>query len=271
MRPSAAPSLRYERALLREKGHTLLACADEVGRGALCGPVTIGMVVVAETTRTAPQGVRDSKLLAPAARERLAPRIRRWAVAHAVGHAQAEEIDRLGIMAAMRLAGRRALAGLGVEPDLVLLDGNHDYLSAPGQPSLLDDPGDLAFVPPVTTRIKADLRCAAVAAASILAKTERDAIMLELAREHPEFGWHENKGYAAPEHVAALRAHGPSRHHRRSWSLPGVDPLPEAMAEVADEVGLATLRTDDDCADPTSLFAPAEPGSPREGSEPGER
>lgn len=249
---STRPTLRFERSLLRD-GRELLACADEVGRGALCGPVSIGMVVVSERTRTAPQGVRDSKLLPAEARERLAPRIRRWADAHAVGHAGPGEIDRIGIMAAMRLAGRRALADLGVRPDLVLLDGNHDYLTGPEQPSLLDElsdaeSGDLEVpMPPVTTRIKADLRCAAVAAASILAKTERDALMVRLAEEHPQFGWHENKGYASPGHIEALREHGPCEHHRRSWALPGQAPLVDVMAEVAEDAGIATLPTDDDC------------------------
>ena len=90
-------------------------------------------------------------------------------------------------------------------------------------------------MPPVTTSIKADLRCAAVAAASILAKTSRDAIMVGLAEEHPAYGWHENKGYASPSHLAALGRLGATEHHRRSWSLPGVSP-------VADVVG-STLPT----------------------------
>lgn len=220
---SKAPSLRFERGLLRE-GCTQLACADEVGRGALCGPVSVGMVVITLQTRTAPQGVRDSKLLAPEARTRLVPRIQRWAAAYSVGHASPAEIDAIGIMAALRLAGQRALGGLDRTPDLVLLDGNHDYLSPPAQADLFAAAAE-PVVPPVVTRVKADLRCAAVAAASILAKTERDAMMVELATEHPEYGWHLNKGYAAPEHIEALRRLGPTPHHRRSWSLPGVSSL----------------------------------------------
>lgn len=217
---SPAPSLRVERQLLRA-GRTALACSDEVGRGALSGPVTIGMVLVTEQTRTAPQGVRDSKLLSPAAREALVPKIRRWAPVHGVGHASPAEIDQYGIIAAMRLAGHRALAQLTVRPDAVLLDGNHDYLSVPEQSALFGPPDLSDDVPPVTTMIKADLRCAAVAAASILAKTTRDALMVELALQHPQYGWELNKGYSAPEHIAALAQHGPSVHHRRSWSLPG--------------------------------------------------
>lgn len=216
------PTLRLERRLLRD-GVLLLGCADEVGRGALCGPVTIGMVAVDLNTRTAPRGVRDSKLVPPAVREQLVPRIRRWAVASGVGHASAAEIDRFGIMAALRLAGHRALVEMGVEPDLVLLDGNHDYLTPPEQLDLLDPvPAVLDRVPAVRTEIKADLRCAAVAAASILAKTARDAVVVEMAADHPAYGWEHNKGYSAPEHLRALAEHGPTEHHRRSWKLPGV-------------------------------------------------
>ena len=174
MSPAGArrPSLRVERALQRD-GHRVLAGMDEVGRGALAGPVTVGVVVIDETCRSAPQGVKDSKLLAPHARERMVPRIERWALAHAVGHASADEIDEVGIIAALRLAGCRALAvaATGIRPDLVILDGNHDWLTSP------EDVGLLAFAhedrvdtPPVTTMIKADLKCSSVAAASVLAK-----------------------------------------------------------------------------------------------------
>jgi ribonuclease HII len=212
-----------ERSLLRD-GVRYLACADEVGRGALSGPATVAMVVITAETKTAPLGVRDSKLLTPEARTRLAPKVRKWATSHCVGHASPDEIDEFGIIAALRLAGHRALAGLTVVPDLVLLDGNHDYLSHPEQWALFGAPSGLtAVVPPVVTAIKADVRCAAVAAASILAKTSRDALMVELAKSHPGYGWHENKGYASPEHIEALRILGPSAAHRRSWSLPGID------------------------------------------------
>jgi ribonuclease HII len=223
-RLSGRPNLRMERSLLRD-GVTHLACADEVGRGALSGPATVGMVVITADTKTAPQGVRDSKLLTPEARARLAPKVRRWAISHSVGHASPDEIDTFGIIAALRLAGHRALAGLTVVPDLILLDGNHDYLSPPEQPALFGAPdGLLPAVPRVVTAIKADMRCAAVAAASILAKTSRDALMVELAESHPGYGWHENKGYASPDHIEALRVLGPCAAHRRSWRLPGLGP-----------------------------------------------
>ena len=241
------PTLRHERRLLRE-GHALVAGMDEVGRGALAGPVTVGVVVVDAAVRSAPSGVRDSKLLSPAVREALAPRLRRWAVAAAVGHAEPAEIDRYGIIAALRLAGRRALAVLPDVPTCVLLDGSHDWLSppkprpaparAPEPEALFDLPEPppapvaplrepapavpLGGEPRVVTMIKADLQCAAVAAASVLAKVERDAIMVERAAGFPGYHWHDNKGYAAPEHLAALAADGPCAQHRRSWSLPGV-------------------------------------------------
>ena len=229
---SAAPSLRVEKRLLRE-GHTLLGACDEVGRGALGGPVTVGMVLVDATVQRPLSGVRDSKLLTPAARVALVPRIRRWVLGHAVGHATAEEIDEHGIIAALRMAGHRALAGLPAHPDVVLLDGNHDWLSRPRQPSLFDET-PLADVPPprVRTMIKADLQCSSVAAASVLAKTERDAIMVRLAADHPGYGWEENKGYSTAAHADALRRLGPSVHHRQSWRLPElVGPECEALFE----------------------------------------
>ena len=221
--PSKKPSLRVERALQRS-GHRLLAGMDEVGRGALAGPVSVGVVVIDETVRSAPVGVKDSKLLTERARKGLVPRIQRWAVAFAVGHAGPDEIDAIGIMAALRLAGTRALDSLGVVPDLVILDGNHDWLTSPGEVGLLAFGGDGSgpSTPPVTTMVKADLKCSSVAAASVLAKVERDDLMVGLAGDHPAYGWALNKGYAAPEHMDAIARVGPCELHRRSWRLPGV-------------------------------------------------
>ncbi len=226
------PTLRAERAFLRQ-GHALVAGMDEVGRGALAGPVTVGVVVVEIGTRSAPVGLRDSKLLTPLARARLAPRVRRWAPAWAVGHAQAWEIDEIGIMRALRVAGRRAVAQLPVLPSLVLLDGNHDWYSPPA-PTPFDVPlggsswtgwdgvDTFADGSVVRTMVKADLRCAAVAAASVLAKTERDSLMLGHALDHPGYGWEVNKGYSAPAHAEALDRLGPCTQHRQTWSLPGM-------------------------------------------------
>lgn len=226
------PDLRHERALLRA-GARLVVGMDEVGRGALAGPVSVGAVAVDLTTRACPKGVADSKLLTPLARERLVVPLRRWGVARAVGHASPAEIDALGIVAALRLAGRRALAALGVVPDVVLLDGSHDWLSAPRQEGLFELGGHLAQDVAaetaahaafdgvaVRTRVKADRTCASVAAASVLAKCERDGLMVVHAAAHPAYCWAENKGYGAPEHLDALRALGPTELHRRSWRLP---------------------------------------------------
>ena len=236
---SRAPTLRVERALQRQ-GHRLLAGMDEVGRGALAGPVSVGVVVIDDVCRSAPVGVKDSKLLSHQMRERMVPKIQRWATAHAVGHASPVEIDRYGIMVALRLAGTRALAALPVIPDLVILDGNYDWLTDPervGLLGLLEDGGDLAPCVPVRTMVKADLFCSSVAAASVLAKVERDAMMVALAVEVPDYAWQLNKGYSAPEHFAALQSLGPSVHHRLSWRLPGV-----SSAASADRAGVPVME-----------------------------
>lgn len=210
------PSLRFERSLQRA-GFPVIAGMDEVGRGALAGPVSVGVVLIDASARSAPAGVRDSKLLTPLARQRLVAPLRRWARASAVGHAQPAEIDAIGIIAALRLAGRRALAALPARPDLVILDGNHDWLSDPAQAGLFamltDGPP-----PPVRTLIKADMTCSTVAAASVLAKVERDGILTGLHERFPQYGWADNKGYSAPEHLAALERLGPCELHRRSWA-----------------------------------------------------
>ncbi|MEP7035274.1 MAG: ribonuclease HII [Dermatophilaceae bacterium] len=237
---SRKPSLRVERALQRE-GHRLLAGMDEVGRGALAGPVSVGVVVIDDVCRSAPVGVKDSKLLSHRVRERMVPKIQRWATDYAVGHASPGEIDQHGIMVALRLAGTRALAALSVVPDLVILDGNYDWLTDPERVGLLGYLGS-GVVPciPVRTMVKADLYCSSVAAASVLAKVERDAMMVALALEVPGYAWELNKGYSAPEHFAALQSRGPSVQHRRSWRLPGVAVM--VGAEMDDVVG--AVRTE---------------------------
>ncbi len=244
---SKAPSLRVERDLLRAQGVRWLAAVDEVGRGALGGPVTVGVVLVDLDTPSAPTGVRDSKLLSPTARERLVPRLRRWAPAWSVAHATAAEIDAVGILRALRLAGERAFAALPHRPDHLLLDGNYDWVTRPA-PARFDEHGQVSdpdlwlAPPPVTVRIKADLSCSSVAAASVLAKTTRDALMVDLAARFPAYGWELNKGYASTEHLDALRSVGPCDEHRRSWAIPG------GRGEV-------DLRQDDDDAVPLDVVA----------------
>ena len=218
----SAPTLSTERALLKE-GYATVGSVDEVGRGSLAGPVSVGRVVVDRLVRNTLQGVRDSKELSPMVRNALVPKIREWALGHAVGHASPQEIDDFGIIGALRLAGHRALTQLEVQPEVILLDGSHDWFTPPEQALFLELGSDfLSEVPPVVTKVKADRTCISVAAASVLAKVERDAHMVKLSSKFPDFGWEDNKGYASPGHIAALAAHGATVEHRRSWKLPGV-------------------------------------------------
>lgn len=229
---SAAPTLRHEKTF-KAGGARYLAGVDEVGRGALAGPVSVGIAVVDLERQKLLKDVRDSKLLKPADRERLAPLVRKWSVASAVGHASAIEIDSVGIIAALRLAGTRAWQQIlesGVVPDIVLLDGSHNWLTPAAQASLFDDAIDMAdgLLPcevPVHTKVKADMQCLSVAAASVIAKVERDAMMQDLHTEFPDYGWDVNKGYATSGHRDVLRAAGPTPYHRVSWRLLGEDPM----------------------------------------------
>ena len=175
-------------------------------------------VLVGETTTSAPTGLRDSKLLSAAARERLVPRIARWAPTHAVGHASCTEIDEWGLTAALRLAGMRALAQCPT-PDIAILDGSHDWLTN-GTDALFEVvPWPQVVLPAVQMQVKADLTCSSVAAASVLAKVARDRIMVELGAGDQRYGWGVNKGYTTPEHAAGIREHGMSEWHRRSWDI----------------------------------------------------
>ena len=214
------PSLRVEKRLLRE-GCARVVCVDEVGRGALAGPASVGAVVIDAAVKRPLAGVRDSKSLSASAREALVPRIGAWAAASAVGHASPDEIDEHGILTALRLAGRRAIASLGESVDVVLLDGNHDWLTIPEQSGLFDPSAHIEVdVPRVVMMVKADQSRSGVAAASVLAKVHRDSHMAELAMQFPGYGWEVNKGYASSAHMEALRTIGPTEQHRRSWNLP---------------------------------------------------
>lgn len=208
-------------------GHRCVAGMDEVGRGALAGPVTVGVAAVVPGTALSVPGLTDSKALSPLRRTRMEPLVRAW-IPCATGSAAPEEIDALGMSAALRLAGHRALAalaGAGTRPDVVLLDGSHDWLGGSRDLfSALDDPVEKllpgeAWDGPVVTRVKADLACASVAAASVVAKVERDALMETLDEAFPGFGWAGNKGYGAAGHRARIRSHGPTPLHRLSWKL----------------------------------------------------
>jgi ribonuclease HII len=211
MSPVADPTLRFERSLLPGRTGFVIGC-DEVGRGALAGPVAVGLCLVEVKTSTrVPKGLRDSKMLAEPRREQLAPVARAWGVAHAVGYASADEIDRIGISACLGLAGLRALgelqaAGVDVTATTIVLDGQWDWLT-PAAPMPLT----------VRTRIKADRDCASVAAASVISKVARDRLMIEHDGGYPAYGWVRNKGYASEEHRDAIVSHGPTDLHRHTW------------------------------------------------------
>ena len=191
-------SLRFEEEA-RAAGHALVAGVDEVGRGALCGPVVAAAVVLGE--RFPCEGLDDSKRLTPRQREALAARIREGAHAYAVGIVDHAEIDRINILRATLEAMRQAVRALPVLPDLLLIDA----LRVPGL--------DVEQLPIV----KGDAQSVSIAAASILAKVTRDALMRELDLAHPGYDLAHNMGYGSEEHRMALRRLGPSAIHRRSF------------------------------------------------------
>ncbi len=195
---------------LLASGASLVIGMDEVGRGAIAGPVYVGVCVVTDQTPDSPAGLRDSKLLSAPRREALAPLVRDWAIV-ACGSASAAEIDEHGISACLGLAGKRALialhdAGVQVGEAVVVLDGSHNWLT-PALPSPLR----------VITRTKADRDCAVVAGASVVAKVERDTVMVSLDADLPAYGWAGNKGYGSAGHFDAIAEHGATDHHRRTW------------------------------------------------------
>ena len=220
------PDRRLEKALL--ESHDYVGGLDEVGRGALAGPVSVGLAIVARRTDDGfPEGLADSKQLTARARTGLIEPVHGWLVDHAVAHASPAEIDEHGIVGALRMAGLRALqqvADRGHAPGVIILDGVADWLTAlegTHAPKDSPEPAEVLSTPPVRMEVKADARCAVVAAASVLAKVERDRLMADL--DDPGYGWASNKGYASPAHVRGLTALGASDQHRRSWHLPGLD------------------------------------------------
>ncbi len=221
------PDLRKEAQLFAE-GFGLVGGIDEVGRGSAFGPCCVGVVVVDEAVATFPQGLRDSKLLSAVTREGLIEPLRRWAKDFSVGEASAREIDDFGLTCALRLAGRRALSQLAVQPEVLLLDGQHDWLSTPKVAPLFSPPYPDVNLPDVRTLIKADVTCASVAAASVFAKVHRDQLIRELAARVPGYDLANNKGYATAAHLSALRRLGPSAYHRVSWRLPERDVVTSA-------------------------------------------
>ena len=210
MTPVANPTLTVEREL-HASGHRYVIGCDEVGRGAIAGPVAVGLAVVDAGVGAHPIGLRDSKMLAEKRREELAPLAAGWALFTSVGLASADEVDRFGIIAALGLAGKRALVslhelGAAVRESVILLDGSHDWLTP-------------ALVSPLTvrTRVKADQDCSSVAAASVVAKVHRDRLMIEADSVTPGYGWTGNKGYGSAAHYEAIGRLGPSQLHRHTW------------------------------------------------------
>ena len=188
----------------------MIGC-DEVGRGAIAGPVAVGLSVIDATVRSIPDGLRDSKLVSEKKRDTLAPIAEEWSRCSAVGLATPQEIDELGIIRALGLAGRRALhalidAGVSIDGSVVLLDGSHDWLN-PALTSRVH----------VQTQVKADRDCASVAAASVIAKVHRDRLMISAHEQRPAYEWAGNKGYASAVHLAAVAEHGATDFHRQTW------------------------------------------------------
>ncbi len=185
-----------------EQGLAVIAGVDEVGRGALAGPLTAAAVVLPLSPRI--ERLDDSKRLTPARREELAAIIHERAVAVSIADVSAEEIDAVGLTAALKHAITLALEALSCTPEHVLLDGL-----------------PLHVVPHETAIVKGDSKVAAIAAASIVAKVARDALMREMASSFPEYGFEGNKGYGSAEHLEAIARFGPSAIHRHSFTAGG--------------------------------------------------
>ncbi|MFL6663990.1 MAG: ribonuclease HII [Rhizobacter sp.] len=206
MRSKKSSPPRPKQLGLRFEVQGLVAGVDEAGRGPLAGPVVAAAVILDDTKRI--RGLNDSKVLAPAVRERLYDEIRAKALCCSVAEATVEEIDAINILQATLLAMRRAVEGLRLKPAKVLVDGNQ--------------------LPRLRIHAEAviggDATVKSISAASILAKVHRDRLCLQLHELHPQYGFDEHKGYSTPAHLAALKAHGACSIHRRSFA-----PVREAM------------------------------------------
>ena len=212
-----APTLDLELELI-SAGAKYVAGVDEVGRGALAGPVSVGVALVSAETPQVPPGLRDSKQISRVAREKLIAPVSTWVLEYAIGHVAASEIDQIGIVPALRLAWVRAHQQLSIKPDHVILDGKHNWILEPESDLFTTPISDI--VVPVTMKVKADAACASVSAASVLAKVARDDLMREAALIYPDFGWEGNVGYGSSDHMAAIARLGPTDLHRKSWNLP---------------------------------------------------
>lgn len=183
----------------RERGFVFIGGVDEVGRGPLAGPVVAACVVAREPLMI--RGLNDSKQVLPERRAEIAAQLKETSAAWAVGVAGVDEIDCLNIYWASVLAMERAIAALSIQPEYLITDAVRIK----------------SFAGPQEPLIKGDARSAIVAAASIVAKVHRDALLVDLHRADPRYGFDEHKGYATPEHLRALKEHGPCVHHRSGW------------------------------------------------------
>lgn len=185
---------------IQSKGFQLIAGLDEVGRGALAGPVVVAIVVFDKIYEDL-LGIEDSKTLTAKQRQQKSILIKERCISYAYGRAEAEEIDKINILNATKLAAKRCIESLSFEPDIVLCDGN--------QKLVLDIPS--------IEIIKGDGSCIPISASSILAKVYRDELMLKMSKNYPDYKWEKNKGYGSKEHVNAIVNKGTTQEHRLSF------------------------------------------------------
>jgi ribonuclease HII len=212
------PSLNLEREIWAS-GVRFIIGMDEVGRGAIAGPVAVGVALLDRLEPRAesawPANLKDSKLLSEKARNEIVEPVQAWVSGYAVGMATAREIDAKGIVQALAVSAGRALEqmlsdaplrqAIALEGAIIILDGSHNWLGAK------------ASGIPVIVRTKADRDCVSVAAASVISKVRRDNLMIELSREYSSFGFEGHKGYASEAHIKAIKTVGPSAEHRHTW------------------------------------------------------
>lgn len=195
------PSLDLEKELL--DSFDAVIGIDEVGRGALAGPVGVGaFLLTREMLDSLPASIRDSKLIAEKKRAEVAEAVMAWGES-GVGLCPVSTIEEKGISFALKTAALEAIENLSPQNAVVLLDGSHNWLGEIGTK--------------VVVQTKADRDCGSVAAASVVAKVKRDALMAELSKDFPEYGWDSNKGYSSNSHIEAIQRLGPTNHHRTSW------------------------------------------------------
>ena len=211
------PSLLTESRLF-ERGNRFVIGIDEVGRGAIAGPVAVGVSVLDKQNpnlKNWPEKLQDSKLMTPKSRTEITAELESWVDGYAIGYSSNQEIDQSGISEALRTAASRALSELFESDSLrsafasdgavILLDGSQNWL------------GKQAAGLEVDLQVKADTSCVSVAAAAVLAKVKRDAVMQQHDQTYPEYGFAGHKGYASAAHIQALKTHGPSAIHRLTW------------------------------------------------------